>query len=808
MNNKLSICIIGKGTQKYLHKCIDCASKVSSQIIYVGLDSEKQGVAKASDLGARVVDRNSLLSALRTEWVLFLKANEEIVLESKEVLESMLRDTSREGYLVYTKSDAAGDFIENYQLVQNLGQYKEIGDLGYVSALEPRLARKSNANSCLKWLITDGTEGKAYDDWHTADGFSLDLISKDLSKDTESQEDIEEHDKRCLKGDIRYGPVKEEGIDELGEGYIGFRVLHEGYLDGFMESAHRGFGIDRMYIPMLRYLNKNGYFEESRDLFEAWVNSRGGDKILDIYLIGADIYSHLFLLDKAISHYKKAVETYKDPSVYASIGKLYLMKGEKEKAVRFLDKSIKIQPDSFNEYVLSIINNKKWHPPILSLCMIAKDEEHTIGNAIESMKNIADEIIVVDTGSKDKTKEIAGNLGARVIEAQWNDDFSAVRNIALKEAHGDYAFILDSDEFIDVRDQLELAFFKHILPPGRKAAVRVKIERDKSFLSLSDRLLNKLLKQEPVDYQVRLFPRRDGIFFTNAAFESVDYSLRQENVKVKEAPLFKITHRKDNEKLRDERKLAAVNKSFSSIDNSLMALKGGLFSLRSEDLEHAYRWFENVGEADPVLIAKIAALYAHENFFARAEQILQRTLNYSPDSPDLHFALVKIYYKEERYAEVIDVLSKWIKDGSDNMDHKFAADTFYYYGIAVLEMGNIAEGIEHIAGAMEKEPLDLRYKVGGLYALAKSDQWDRFFEAADEIIHQEKIEIDFEINDFSDVGYLVLEILRHFAETGKQDEAAMCQKILANLVRTKMTNKEEIDKMRNLIEATNQAICA
>ncbi|MCK4818022.1 glycosyltransferase, partial [bacterium] len=333
------------------------------------------------------------------------------------------------------------------------------------------------------------------------------------------------------------------------------------------------------------------------------------------------------------------------------------------------------------------------------------------------MKNIADEIIVVDTGSKDKTKEIAETLGASVIETKWNDDFSAVRNIALKEAHGDYIFILDSDEFVDVRDQLELAFLIKTIPPNYDVAFMVKIERDKSSLSLSDRLLNELLKQEPIDYQVRLFPRRDGIFFTNAAFESVDCTLRQENVKVADSQLFKITHRKDNEKLRNERKLAAVKKSFSSTDNSSMALQGGLFFLKMEDLEHAYKWFENAGKEDPVLIARIAALYVHENFYDHAELIIKRALNHFPDSPDLHLALAKAYFKKEQYVEVSDVLSKWINDDCNNMDHEYAADTFYYYGIAFLEMGNIAEGIEHIACAIEREPLNMRYQVGGLYAL-------------------------------------------------------------------------------------------
>jgi glycosyltransferase involved in cell wall biosynthesis len=85
----------------------------------------------------------------------------------------------------------------------------------------------------------------------------------------------------------------------------------------------------------------------------------------------------------------------------------------------------------------------------LSLCMIARDEAGTIGRALAAAKPFCDEMIVVDTGSTDATREIARGLGARVVEQAWTDDFSHARNRSLEEARGDFALVLDADEFLD-----------------------------------------------------------------------------------------------------------------------------------------------------------------------------------------------------------------------------------------------------------------------------------------------------------------------------------------------------------------------
>lgn len=84
--------------------------------------------------------------------------------------------------------------------------------------------------------------------------------------------------------------------------------------------------------------------------------------------------------------------------------------------------------------------------PLLSLCLIARDEEEMLPACLASVRGVADEIVLVDTGSKDRTVALAREAGARVLEHRWNDDFAAPRNLAAAHATGEWLLVLDADE--------------------------------------------------------------------------------------------------------------------------------------------------------------------------------------------------------------------------------------------------------------------------------------------------------------------------------------------------------------------------
>ncbi|MBW9173882.1 glycosyltransferase [Clostridium estertheticum] len=84
----------------------------------------------------------------------------------------------------------------------------------------------------------------------------------------------------------------------------------------------------------------------------------------------------------------------------------------------------------------------------ISLCMIVKNEEDVLGRCLECVKDIVDEIIIVDTGSTDNTKKIALEYTDKIFDFQWIDDFSAARNNAFSKATKDYILWLDADDMI------------------------------------------------------------------------------------------------------------------------------------------------------------------------------------------------------------------------------------------------------------------------------------------------------------------------------------------------------------------------
>ena len=92
----------------------------------------------------------------------------------------------------------------------------------------------------------------------------------------------------------------------------------------------------------------------------------------------------------------------------------------------------------------------------ISLCMIVKNEEDTLARCLDTVQDIVDEINIVDTGSTDRTKEIAKKYTSRIFDYPWNDSFSDARNESFKHATKDYILYLDADDVLLEPDRKKL----------------------------------------------------------------------------------------------------------------------------------------------------------------------------------------------------------------------------------------------------------------------------------------------------------------------------------------------------------------
>lgn len=101
----------------------------------------------------------------------------------------------------------------------------------------------------------------------------------------------------------------------------------------------------------------------------------------------------------------------------------------------------------------------------ISLCMIVKNEENILARCLDSIADLMDEIIIIDTGSTDRTKEIAANYTSRIYDYKWNNDFSAARNYSFSKATMEYIYTADADEILDEENRMRFLRLKSLLLP-------------------------------------------------------------------------------------------------------------------------------------------------------------------------------------------------------------------------------------------------------------------------------------------------------------------------------------------------------
>lgn len=101
----------------------------------------------------------------------------------------------------------------------------------------------------------------------------------------------------------------------------------------------------------------------------------------------------------------------------------------------------------------------------ISLCMIVKNEEKILARCLDSIVDLMDEIIIVDTGSTDKTKEIAARYTDKIYDFVWIDDFSAARNFAFSKATKEYIYTADADEVVSEENRERFRVLKEVMLP-------------------------------------------------------------------------------------------------------------------------------------------------------------------------------------------------------------------------------------------------------------------------------------------------------------------------------------------------------
>ncbi len=183
------------------------------------------------------------------------------------------------------------------------------------------------------------------------------------------------------------------------------------------------------------------------------------------------------------------------------------------------------------------INNGAAHGDTIAFCLIVRDEEQDLPCCLASIKPVADEIVLVDTGSQDRTRDIARIFGARVFDFAWCDDFAAAKNFAVAQAEADWIFSIDADEVLGAQDHEAL---RTLIRTGHTAPVAYAVTT-RNYLKVTD-----VIGWQPNDgcypeeagmgwmpsEKVRLFTRDPQVRFSYPVHEMVEPSLEKAKIPI------------------------------------------------------------------------------------------------------------------------------------------------------------------------------------------------------------------------------------------------------------------------------------
>ncbi len=318
----------------------------------------------------------------------------------------------------------------------------------------------------------------------------------------------------------------------------------------------------------------------------------------------------------------------------------------------------------------------------ISQCMIVKNEEQNIRQALSWGKGVVYEQIVVDTGSTDKTVQIAEEMGAKVFHFEWCDDFSAAKNYAIEQASGDWIAFLDADEYFSERDA-------HRIPGMLKKIENLSLKGGRIHMLRSAWLhLDDAGKVFSAGQQDRIFRNIKGLRYKNRVHEVLTFSNGQ-------LPRYSLTD------------LAIMHTGYMK---SLGAEKGNrnipLLKKSVEEDPENYDLWSYLGESYAGSGQAVEAIESMEHVVERVAENLK-----NPDTPikiseDRLFAAFSVWFAavsflpeselpfyEERARRYYDVFTK---------TEKLFPDVEFYMGRFLIRIGKQDEGVHFLELALKK----------------------------------------------------------------------------------------------------------
>jgi len=369
----------------------------------------------------------------------------------------------------------------------------------------------------------------------------------------------------------------------------------------------------------------------------------------------------------------------------------------------------------------------------ISSCLIVKNEADNIVRSLESIKKIADEIIVVDTGSTDNTVEIAQSFGAKVFFYEWDNNFSNAKNFALDKATGDWIIFLDADEYFGDNAKKKLRFvLKHISPNKNIDALLCKlINIDVQF--------GRIISENPA---IRVFRGKTGIRYEGSIHEQPlkhGKTLNAANITDVSLIIYHTgySHAVLPEKIKRNLKILEqdikdnkitnltyyyMSQSHYSLKNYEETIKYARLSLAEPDMKNTIMAY-----LPYVLLVKGMLELKDRYSFEEIEKYIDEAIAHYPTHPEIWYILALAKKAQNQIPEAIESYRKAIEY---NKNYKLLLNNGFpgnlesvYYDLAVLSssLGDHINALEYYFEALKinKRNYDT---LEGLYKLISNQQ--------------------------------------------------------------------------------------
>ncbi|MBS5949293.1 MAG: glycosyltransferase [Clostridium sp.] len=307
----------------------------------------------------------------------------------------------------------------------------------------------------------------------------------------------------------------------------------------------------------------------------------------------------------------------------------------------------------------------------LSLCMIVKNEEKYIAKSIDSVKNIVNEIVIVDTGSTDSTLEILKNYNVKLYNYKWENDFASARNFAINKVKSDWILFLDADEILDEasKDNLINYINRTNLDGCHFIVYNYRSENQNDFT---------------IHYAFRLFRNNRGYYYKGKIHEQI-YNEKYKNITSKFSNEDIILHHYGYSVEVLEKK----DKRSRNIPILLDALKENpedsfnLFNLGNEYLaqndvntalhhyELSYSNFDLTKHYSIHLLYRMAVCYQYIKKYDKAMRFVEEGLQHFSPNVDFEYLKGCLFLDTKRYTLAIDSFNTCLAIGDSSSTVKF-----------------------------------------------------------------------------------------------------------------------------------------